>query len=52
MDMLEFRLMGPDHLTSEGACQALAIVQLFNGTNAHRQRVRHRLERMDGPQAE
>lgn len=42
--LLEFRMLGPRSLDCQSALQALAIVQLANGTNAHRGHVRNALE--------
>lgn len=48
-DRAEFLLLG--RLESESARQALALVQLANGSNAHRERVVAMLDRIGGGEA-
>lgn len=47
LDLLEFRMLAPEFLTDKSACQALALVQLAKGTNAHRSRVKAALARRE-----
>lgn len=51
LQLLEFRLLG-QNLNSESAVQALALVQLATGNNAHKRRVKEALTAIEAREAE